>query len=453
MKKLIAFLICFLMLLSVVSLCAFAEDAEIEDEYYGIMFARWDTLKVDGKVMGTDGQALQYLYSVSGILEAKAETVTVRGWMFCDVEIEGFGYQINDGQPVMKQEFTVEAEQPIRDEAKRNGVDYSERYEINVDVSEMKGMNHLKFLVKLEGTLYELCVENSFLFEFDFHQEGTEIDPTPTPAAIEEGNDPIYIRFNDYDIVEEFFMYATNNNQVKKLEYDDEKNCCVITTSGGNDPNVVLPFYQNSLDDSLSCSMQISADIYKHVVIIGRFDYNSVLLDDNPVMGTFYYTNNEFTDWQEMRNEKYYYEKTDGLQYIKLNFTGNRYYKGQLYDCRFDFFEKAERETSYELYAVCFFANEQDANAFIENYKSNGDAAIPAATPAPETQATERPSETEKPSETVNVENTPSPTEKPSTEKASDSGKRGGCGGVITGLSSAALLTAVSAFVIRKKRK
>jgi len=453
MKKVIAILICLLLLAPMISVSAGASDIEIEDEYYGIMFARWDTMKVDGEVVGTDGQALQYLYSIGGLLETKANTITVRGWMFCDVEIEGFGYVINDGTPVMKSEFTVEAEQAVYDQAKKNNVDYATRYEITIDVSDLKGVNRIRYLVKLEGMLYQMTVENSFTFTFEFHQEGTEIEPTPTPDTSSESADPVFFRFNDEELVEEFFMYATNNNHVSSLLYDEEKNCCLIKAFGGDDPNIVLPFYQISLDDMLGCSREISADVYKTIVIIGKFKYDSVFLDDKKVSGTFYYSTDEFQDWQEVRNEKYFYEKTDDIQFIKLCLAGKRYWKGQVYDCRFDFFEKADNDTEYELYAVCFFKDDAEAANWIETYKSNGDAAFPTPAPTPTPKATDNPSETGKPEEpTETASDEGKATSKPSSEDKQSSGKSG-CGGMVTVLPAVPVILAAALIMTKKKTR
>ena len=455
MKRFFALVICVLMLVPMFVLNTQAA-AEVQSgyDYYGMMYGRWDTLKVDGQIVGEDGHALEYLRTVEGLIECKAEEILVRGWMTCDVDIEAFGYQINGGEPVMSADYILECEQGVVDVATSLDLDYAVRYEIPVPVKDLKGENSLTFLIKLDGEIYTILVENSIL-EFDFIQEGTEVAPTATPEGQDPGTaiDPIYVRFNDYDVFDDFFLYSTNNNHVTSLLLDEEKNCAVFSAFGGEDPNVLFPFYQMALDGGLRLSREISCDEYKCAVIISRINPDEVFIDKStPIEGTFYFTTDTNPTFDEMRNMKYSYDRTGEIQCIKIDFSKNRLWKGTLGDCRFDFFTTTDNDVEYELYAFALFPDTASANAFIENYKANGDAAIPTPEPTPTPNVTEPPAETEVPE---TEEPTEAPTEQPQeTEKPADNEKakdNKGCGGFAGTVSACALIIA-AALMIKKKK-
>ncbi len=454
MKRFVAILLALMFVFPFAALSAFAgEEVQEGTDYYGTMRAHFDTIKADGVTVGEDGFAFNYLLDHSGILEIKADELTLRGWVVSDVEIEEIGYTIDDGDPVFNSEFKIEPEQGVYDHGKTTyGTDFAIRFAVTIDVSQMKGYKHITLVVKNEDGIYKMYSDFNMNIELDFLQEGTEeAGATPAPEEPAEKS-PLYVRFDNDDKVDNFFLYASNNNRVTNYEYDEDKNCCVIYSSAGPDPNIFFPFGALALDGSLGVfEDEISAAEYKAIVIIGRFDYASVLSDpDKKVGGTFYYQTDVNTGYDEMKNLQYYYEKTDDLQYVLLDFTKLRQWKGIVNDCRFDFFMTTDEDTEYELYYVGFFTDVASANSFISSYKESGDAVFPTPEPTPTPKPTDVPTDTPDVTEAPNTpETSEAPAEDP-TQKPSDGDK--GCGGFVAALP-AGFMVAIAVPVLAKKKE
>jgi len=261
------------------------------------------------------------------------------------------------------------------------------------------------------------------------------------------------VRFNDMDVVDEFFMYSGNNSHVADIGFDEEKNCAVISCMGGPDPNVLLPFLEVARDDTLDFfDGDISTSDYKSLLIIGRFDYDTIMEDDKDVGGTFYFATDEYAGFNEGKNLQYYYEKGDGLQYVILDFANHKQWKGSVADCRFDFFMTTDNDCEYELYLLAFFQDAAKAEEFVAAYKENGDSILPTPEPTPEPTATPEATEAPDVSEPPEEEATAVPEETAAPEATDKpSGSKKGCGGFIAAAPVCAVMIA-SAFVLRKKK-
>ena len=457
MKRFAALIIAVILALPVGILVSSA-DGKVQDfdDYVGTIYCHWDTIFLDDEVVGGDGTAVSYFLANAGSIEAKCGSLTVRGWALCDEAIEAFGYQIGDNDPVFSPDFFIEPEDAIYDVAAEKDLGFAGRFMITAPVGDLKGTNRIQFCIKNADGIYLMFTDASVSIDIDFTQEGTEAEPTPTPENQGEHEiEPKMVRFNDIFIVDDFFSYASLNNHVNDIDFDEEKLCAVISISGGPDPNMIFPFGSISADDSLNASTglyddYISTDDYKAMVIIGRFDYDTVFVDaEKDVGGTFYYTTDINTGYSEMRNKKYYYDRSDDLQYVLIDFSkDSKYWQGYVDDCRFDCFMDTDNDCVYELYFVGFFENAAKASEFIESYKAEGDKIIPTpvptATPAPTEEAAETPEpEDNKPDDAVDA------TEKPAEN---DKKETNGCGS-FTAVSLAVFVQAFGALVMLKKKK
>lgn len=459
MKKIIALILTLMMAFSFAAVFSGAEEVvHSSSEYDGYMSSHFDSILADDVALGEAAHAFDYMRSVDWTVEVKANVITIKGWIVCDREIDQVGYSVDNGAPVFKEEYEVEAEQAIYDVGAVNGAEYATRFIIPIDVSAMTGKKNIALVMKNSEGVYRINSVVDMEIAFDFIQEGTytpepEITPDPDePVVIPE---PIFVRFNDADVVDEFFMYAVGNNHVTDIGFDEDKECAVIYCLGGPDPNVILPFAQISGDNTLEFfDEEISTSKYKSLVLVGRFDYDTVFEDaEKDVGGTFYFTTSESPSLSESRNLEYYYERGDGLQYVILDFSKSKAWNGTVGDCRFDFFMTTDNDCEYEFYLLGFFAGTAEAQAFVDSYKENGDAVLPTPEPTPTPTAT--PEETPTPEVTEAPEATDAPTEAPSeapaapSDKPADTAKKG-CGGFIAAMPVCFVLLA-SAVVLKKK--
>ena len=425
-------------------------------DYDGFISSHLDTIRIDGEVIGNSGAAFAYLAENDDTVEAGGSELTVSGWIICDRAIDQIGYSIDEGEPVFKAEYIVEAEAAVFNVAEQNGVDFASRFIIPIDVSGITGRKSIAVVLKNSEGVFKVHTLIDTEIEFDYVREGTETEAPETTPDPEDPTEPILIRFNDEDKVDDFFMYSTNNSHVSDIIYDSDRNCAVIECVGGPDPNVMLAFGEIALDDTLDFfDGDISTAEYKAMVIIGRFDYGTILNDESKdVGGTFYFTTDESTGYGESKNLEYYYERTDDLQYVVLNFARQKAWKGSVDNCRFDFFMTTDNDCEYEIYFIGFFADEDQANEFVSSYKESGDSILPTPEPTPEPTAT--PEATEAPETEVPEATEPQdsdPTEAP--EATADPSKSGeskkGCGGFITAMPVLAVLLSSVLFLKKKK--
>ncbi|MBP5312772.1 MAG: hypothetical protein J6112_08075, partial [Clostridia bacterium] len=353
------------------------------------------------------------------------------------------------GAAVFKDEFKIEAEEGVKKVAEEKEVDYYARFEITVNVSELKGTNELTFLVKNGDGVYTIYTDSNIEVSLDFLQEGTEEEPTATPDTGAK-NEPVLVRFNDSDAAEEFFLYSTNNSHVNAIDFDEDKQCVVIKCSAGEDPNLLFPFGSLALDGNLGFDYYNTED-YKAMVIIGRFDYDSVMFDPaTKVSGTFYFTTDEDSTFSETKNLKYQYDRSDELQYIVLNFAKSRFWKGSITDCRFDFFERTEQDCEYEIYFFGLFENVDEANSFVAAYKEGGDSVLPTPEPTPEPTPT--PEVTAAPEVTEAPAVTDAPKATDATKATEEPAQNKGCGGFVAAIP-AGVLTLAAALALNKKKR
>lgn len=453
MKRIVALVIVLMMVFPFAAVPAMASGSVTNgSEYDGVLTGHWDALVIDGETeVGSGVQIMSYMVNNDFLLEEKANTLTIRGWAACDQEIEAFGYQINDDEPVFKAEFAVETEQPVFDAAEGVGASSAGRFVIDVDVSGLKGRNKIAAVIKTPGGNYSISLVTNFDLEFDFLQEGTDTEATPTPEAGENTPKPIIVRFDSFDKTDDFFAYSTGNSLVPEIDYDEDKNCAVFTVTGGPDPNVKLPVGLISMDEDLGFFGPVSAADYKAIVLVGRFDYDSILNDpEKAVIGTFYFTTDESTEFSESKNVIYNYEKSDELQYVIVDLSRNKLWKGEAGDCRFDFFATTDNDCTYEFYLFGFFANKSAAESFVNEYKAGGDSILPTPEPTPEPTAT--PEATEAPE----VTDAPEATEEPETEtaepEATSEPEKKGCGGVIAVIPAIAVVLAGAVISAVKKK-
>ena len=452
MKKIIATILVIMMILPCVSLSVGAEeDVEVHHgfEYVGALTGHWDSLLCDGEQVGDGVQIQSYMVQNGFEIEAEASVLTVRGWAMCDAEVNSFGYQINNNPPVFKDEFSTDTEPGVYEAGAMVGADYGGRFIVDIDVSEVKGRSSISVLVNTADGIYSVSLVTGFDLEFDFVQKGTESEPTPTPEAV-AASEPVIVRFNSYEEVEDFFLFSNNNSHVVSIDYDEDKNCAVFDVSAGLDPNVRLPFGQIAYDDSYRLG-SIDASSYKALLLIGSFDYDTILLSDEDIIGSFYYATDESKEYLESKNIIYTYERTDDLQFVVLDFSKSRYWTGNVDDCRFDFFAKTDNDCTYNLYLLGFFADANEANAFAESYKASGDSILP--TPEPTPTPTNTPEATESaPTDGEAAQPTENPTANATEKPASNEGsKKKGCGGTVASIPALAL--ALSAAVILRKKK
>lgn len=440
---------------------SFADDYISAAEYGEYIRTQWDTLYADGVMLGTDGRAFEYVASNGGLVEEEASSVTVRGWVVCTNEFKQFGYVIEGRDPVFSDAFTAETEQAVWDVAAEDMCDHAGRFEITADVSDISETTGIVFLIKFKtDETVSIPLAGSEYVGFDFRNPAKasagEDDPSkddpdePTGAVHAE---PIYIRFDDDLKTDEFFVYGTQKSLIGGIEYDYDKKCCVISVLGGEDPNVTFPFGAIAQEDGYEYFEPVSADEYKAMLIISRFDHDTVLSTGEELKGTFYFkTDSTAGEYSETRNMHYTYEKTDGLQYVIVDFSKVRAFKGELDDCRFDMFVKTDSDCEYELYYVGFFDTLKSAEEFAAKYRESGDSILPTPqptkepTPSPEVIPTSEATET--PEATVAPE--PDGTECVSTPEQGSSGK--GCGGAVFSAAFIPAAAAAAVLVTKKKR-
>ncbi len=91
-------------------------------------------------------------YSWNGIANVsnyETESIKVRGWVgFFAEDIGQFGYQIDGGEPVMSDAFTLDTEQPVLDAAMSAGARSASRYKVTVPIRDLSGEHTITILAK-----------------------------------------------------------------------------------------------------------------------------------------------------------------------------------------------------------------------------------------------------------------------------------------------------------------
>ncbi len=112
-------------------------------------------------------------------IDSDVNTLSFWGWVALADEIGTFGYQIDGGEPIYNDSYTVEAEGPVVDAAVAQGGTAASRMLIDVDVSALEGEHKVRILYK------DLADQVVALSEFKVKRDATPVDPVPTETTPE----------------------------------------------------------------------------------------------------------------------------------------------------------------------------------------------------------------------------------------------------------------------------
>lgn len=461
MKKKIVVLLIAALLASLISFPAAAEETVTEFEEYGsTLIVLWDWVRID------DGKAIDPTTFLEdyGAAGGPAGTVAVRGWAATNEDIAAFGYMIDGGEPVIKEEYKVTTEDAVIAAATAAGCSCASRYQVNVDVSEITGNHQIDFLIKFEdGTIVKMITNTFVPVSLEYSADGSSVKTTPEPTAepdpslLDNAPGPI-LRLDDEELYADFLGQL--RNQIADAYIDEDLGCAIISMEKVGDPWIVLMFSKVTEDDE---PIEIDTDVYKVVQFGVRI---------NPATGDrgqFYFQTSDNPGFDEAKDIVFDYEKTDERQYVNINAGKNKRWTGTVADCRIDPFSACSEPCDFELYYIAFFTNEKAASDFGDKWLEEGNAAFPTATPAPTKKPTAEPTATPAPTEkptaapaTDNPENTGNTeTAAPATEKATDgntdpgSGKKGVNTGLVIGIVAGVVVAAaaVCSVIISKKKK
>ena len=460
MKKLFIFVLITALALTVTlpaSVTSFAdgvmEQEDFEDEGNNA-YVMWDRVEKDGVILGADGNPFDYLEDCNYVVAGPASTVDITGWTASSQPIKAFGYMLDDGTPVLSEEYVRDAEQAVLDAAAIASCEFANRYLIIVNTEGMEGLHKITFLCQVEdGSVFIMTRYNGDYVEFYYSADGKDVPGTPEPTEIPDyeqlGDDmgPIF-RFDAEDkYVEGGFFYGQSNS-IDSVTFDEEKKCFVIHMDNSMDPWIILPFLSAANEDE---SLFVDADKYKIMQIGLRYTSSA------GSEGQFFFQTDEYGGFDEPKDVKYKLGKTDDIQFVNVNLGRNKKWTGVMLDSRIDPLVIVEGVCDYEIYYFAFFTNAAAADAFGNKWLAEGDSAIPTPAPTPTKEPTAEPTET--PVVTPVPENTVAPTEEThETEKPSNGGKEDKSGvnpGVIIGIAAGIVVVAgvVAAIIAISKKK
>ncbi len=81
-------------------------------------------------------------------VDTQVNSLAYWGWVGLTSDVGTFGYQIDDGEEIYADSYTVEAEQSVQDAAAGTGASTASRMLIDIDVSELIGEHNVKVLYK-----------------------------------------------------------------------------------------------------------------------------------------------------------------------------------------------------------------------------------------------------------------------------------------------------------------
>lgn len=419
MRKTLLILLIFTLLMSLAVLPAHAagaakiiDYADYLEESGETLYGCFDNILVDGGLLHEDGKGNYYLDEHNNLVVGPYATVGVAGWMASTVDIQSFGYTVDDGEPVLSAEFMAEGEEGVMNAAQAIGCEYAKRYYINIDVTQMTGMHKFTFLIQLaDGSIVTLSGSSQYDVWINYAPSADEVPKTPEPTFDPDasGAKGIVFEFVDEALLDGEFFAGSKNN-ISEIYYDDEKKCYVMVLDGEIDPYVSLPFgLLSSLDEAYTVDCAECA----YMQIGTRFDAPNI-----GEKGQFFFQTDEYTGIDEVRDVPIKWKNTAEKQYVNVNLGKHKHWKGLLIDCRLDPQNPPKSECEMEFYYIAFFPNEQAANAFGDKWLETGvlDVPTPAPTPtkAPTEQATQVP--TPVPTEAPAVSDVPvsEPTQAPS---------------------------------------
>ncbi|MBO7406437.1 MAG: PT domain-containing protein [Clostridia bacterium] len=461
MRK-ISVLLIVALLVTMFSFPAAADSSVTEFEDFGsLLIVLWDSIKIDGKNAPSD--PVTYLEDF-GAVGGPVQTVGVRGWAACNaMDITAFGYVIDDGEPVIKEEYKVNTEDAVIAAAQNAGCQYASRYDVAVDVSAVEGDHTIDFLIQFEdGTIVKMTTNSAVPVSFIYSADGSAVNATPEPTAepdpesLDNAPGPI-LSFADEEGYENFFS-SSMRNQIEDIYFDDEKGCVIISMDVVGDPYVVLMFSSLEIDDE---PLEVDAEKYKILQLGVRINPNT---GDR---GQYYFQTDENAGYDEAKDALFDYEKTDALQYVNINLGKNKKWTGIMADCRLDPFGGNSEPCDYELYYMAFFTNEKAANDFGDKWLAEGalptaeptptKAPTPEPTATPEAVITDAPVVTEAPKSTDAPDTTDAAkvTDKPA-DKDNTGNNKNAKTGLIIGIAIGVVAVAASvcgALIAKKKKK
>ena len=443
MKRVLALVITLLMVASLMPFAASAEEIADIDGYEGKAYVIFDNVcaNEEANLLSPLGGATAWITEHDGIIadsESAYQSIFFTGWVAFDQEIKGFGYRIDDGEIVFKDEFTREAEEAVMAAAATVPCDYAARYVIGIPTEGLKGAHTLNTFVKLaDGSVYMIVRQGQEVGAIYKGPEDPDATATSAPEATPETetseNAPgVWLTFDEEEKYPDLF---NNGHGMAADEFDEDKKCQIIAVDAGDDPYIALNIGGAIIDyfeDGVDC------DEYKVIQFGVKIDPTA------GKNGQLYYTNEDEGNFNEGMAVAFNYKSTDEFQPLTINFTRMKKWTGLLGQVRFDGFGSTEVETDIELYYVAFFKTKDQADAFGKMFAEKGYDAFPViATPTPRPTNTPSPTPTATPEETDEPEATTAPTvtEAP---KDNDKPKKGCgssvvCGGVLVCLLGAAV--------------
>ncbi|MBP5730258.1 MAG: PT domain-containing protein [Clostridia bacterium] len=460
MKKTLPVLLVLALVLTLVMLPAHADTEIIEyDEYVEdgaeTLFGCWDSISADGEMLHDDGGAVDYCDSKDRLITGPYNVVSVIGWMASTVEIEAFGYMIDDGAPVLSEEYLHTTEDGVIAAGAAIGCDYASRFFIRVDVSGLTGVHKITFLIKLgDGCIVTLSASAHYDMWFNYASSADDVPATSAPTDDPDNPSgssmgPVFLFNTDTLMDGEFF--AGSKNSIEDAYFDSEKGCYVLVLSGDDDPYILLPFGTLSI---LEDQYTIDCAEYRILQIGVCFDA--------PTMGTsgqFFFQTDENTGIGEARDVLFKWNDTAEKQFVNINLGKNKYWEGFMIDSRLDPQNPPKSGGEMEFYYMAFFANEEAANEFGNKWLETGALDVPTPAPTPTKAPTEVPTQAPTPAPTENapaVTDAPvsEPTKAPSGDEK-DNTDAGNKTWLIVGIIAAVVVVAavVAAVIAASKKK
>ena len=284
-------------------------------------------------------------------------------------------------------------------------------------------------------------------------------------TAVEDENadkKPYGMAFLNKDEYDDFFGIK---NAIEDISFDSEKQCYVASVYESNDPFVELCFETLVLYGELD---DLNVEDVQVISIGVRFDHTAA----NEL--EFYYQTDEYPGYSEPQKVISSYEGHDGYQYVTIDLRQTPNWEGNLLNCRYDVFRSSNKECQLEIYYVGLFKSMAGAVDFGESWLAvGGGANNPLANvepdETPDTGATAEPGDdpTAEPADPTTepkddpTEEPAAPTDVPADDATEapdgdekpvdkDQKKKGGCGGMLSGLGLIAVAGAALAALKKK---
>ena len=463
MKKFLPVLLAAALLVTMFAFPVSADSSVTEFEDFGSTFiVLWDWILKDGSTIKSD--PVTFLEDF-GAVGGPAESVGVQGWAATtSMDFTAFGYVIDDGAPVIDEEFKKTPEDAVVAAAASAGCSYASRYKITVDTTAIEGNHTIDFVAQFEdGTIVKMITNAGVPVSFEYSADGSAVNATPEPTATPDPSEldnapgPILLFDNEDDYAN---FFGTQRNSIEDIYFDDERGCYIISMGKVGDPWVVLMFTALELDGEM---FELDTEKYKILQIGARIDPAA---GDR---GQFYFQTDENTGYDEPKDVLFDYENTSEKQYVNVNLGKNKKWTGLMSDCRLDPFSGSSVECEYELYYMAFFTNENAAKEFGDKWLAEGSITVPTSEPTPtkaptevptatpEVTPTEKPVETQAPATEAKTD-APVATEKavePTENKTDDNKPSGPNVGLIIGIvvGVVAIAAIVTGVLISKKKK